>query len=103
MNRYHINVFWSDADKAWIADVPDLKTCSAFGDTPEEAVAEVKEAMAAWLAVARDEGHTIPEASYRPAIYAVRLPASDSTAARRAVAARLPRKHRKGIEKRSAR
>jgi predicted RNase H-like HicB family nuclease len=70
MKRYHINVFWSDADKSWVADVPDLKTCSAFGDTPEEAVAEVKEAMDAWLAVARQEGHPIPKAAYRPAIYA---------------------------------
>lgn len=74
MKRYHINVFWSDADKAWVADVPDLKSCSAFGDSPEEAVAEVKEAMAAWLEVARQEGHPIPEAIYRPAIYAVASP-----------------------------
>lgn len=38
--RYHINLFWSQADDAWIADVPDLKSCSAMGDTPEEALAE---------------------------------------------------------------
>jgi predicted RNase H-like HicB family nuclease len=35
--RYHINVFWSDEDSCWIADVPDLRYCSAHGDTPEEA------------------------------------------------------------------
>jgi predicted RNase H-like HicB family nuclease len=64
--HYAIIVFWSDEDGAWIADVPDLKSCSALGDTPEEAVAEVRVAMEAWLAAARDAGHPIPKAHYRP-------------------------------------
>ena len=51
MNRYHINLFWSEPDACWVADVPDLKSCSAFGDTPAEALAEVEEAIAAWLGV----------------------------------------------------
>lgn len=70
--RYHINVFWSEQDGCWVADVPDLKTCSAFGETPAEARAEVEKAMEAWLAVAREEAKPIPEPSYRPAIYAVK-------------------------------
>ncbi len=63
--RYHINVFWSDSDDAWIADVPDLQSCSAFGDTPAEALAEVEKAMNAWLAVAHEDGLPIPEPRYR--------------------------------------
>jgi predicted RNase H-like HicB family nuclease len=70
MSRYHINVFWSEEDKAWVADVPDLKFCSAFGDTPEAALKEVKRAMEAWLETARESGHAIPKPSFRPAIYA---------------------------------
>jgi predicted RNase H-like HicB family nuclease len=70
MNRYHINLFWSKPDACWVADVPDLKSCSAFGDTPAEALAEVEEAMAAWLEVARESNLPIPEPRYRPAIYA---------------------------------
>jgi len=70
MIRYHINLFWSDEDGCWVADVPDLKSCSAFGDTPEEALAEVQIASDAWLAVAREEGRPIPKPRYRPAIYA---------------------------------
>jgi predicted RNase H-like HicB family nuclease len=66
MTHYAIIVFWSDKDGAWVADVPDLKSCSAFGATPEEAVAEVRVAMEAWLAAARDAGHPIPEARYQP-------------------------------------
>ena len=70
MNRYHINLFWSDDDACWVADVPDLKSCSAFGDTPAEALSEVQKAIDAWLEVAREDHLTIPEPRYRPAIYA---------------------------------
>jgi predicted RNase H-like HicB family nuclease len=70
MNRYHINLFWSDDDACWVADVPDLKSCSAFGDTPAEALSEVQKAIDAWLEVAREDHLPIPEPRYRPAIYA---------------------------------
>lgn len=70
MIHYHINMFWSAVDDCWIADVPDLKSCSGMGDTPEEALAEVQQAMAAWLDVAAAENLPIPEPRYRPAIYA---------------------------------
>ena len=70
MNGYHINVFWSDEDQSWIADVPDLEYCSAHGDTPARAVAEVEIAIAAWIEAAKQAGKPIPEARYRPAIYA---------------------------------
>lgn len=77
MDRYHINVFWSEEDGCWVADVPDLRFCSAFGDTPEEAVREVRTAMAAWLESAREHGDPVPEPEprYRPAIYAGRTAA----------------------------
>jgi predicted RNase H-like HicB family nuclease len=68
--RYHINVFWSSEDRCWIADVPDLRPCSAHGETPEEAIAHIQDAIEGWLAVARDRGFPIPEPRYRPAIYA---------------------------------
>jgi len=69
MTDYHINVFYSDEDDGYIADVPDLDACSAFGATPEEALAEVERAKAAWLAAAQEAGRSIPEPRYRPAIY----------------------------------
>ena len=71
MKDYHINVFYSEEDEAYIADIPDLKFCSAFGATPEAAVHEVTIAKEAWLQVARDEGLPIPEPRYRPVIYQV--------------------------------
>ena len=68
--RYHVNVFWHAPDECWVTDVPDLKPCSAFGDTPQEAMAEVQVAIEGWLDVARERGFPIPEPRYRPAIYA---------------------------------
>lgn len=38
MKDYHINIFYSDEDKGYIADIPDLSYCSAFGETPIEAL-----------------------------------------------------------------
>lgn len=73
--RYHINVFWSDEDELWIADVPDLRPCSAHGDTPEEALAEARVVIDMWIEHAKDRGHPVPEPRYRPAIYAARFAA----------------------------
>ena len=69
MSDYHINVFYSEEDGSYISDIPDLEACSAFGASPEEALAEVQKAKEAWLAAARDAGKPIPEPRYRPAIY----------------------------------
>ncbi|GAO39941.1 hypothetical protein SCH01S_40_00380 [Sphingomonas changbaiensis NBRC 104936] len=66
----HINLFWSDEDSCWIADVPDLPPCSAHGVTREEALAHVRDAIEGWLQVAREKSFPIPEPRYRPAIYA---------------------------------
>jgi predicted RNase H-like HicB family nuclease len=74
MKDYHINIFYSEEDEGYIADIPDLAPCSAFGETPERALAEVLEAKAAWLAVAQEKGFSIPEPMYRPAIYQLALP-----------------------------
>ena len=71
MTDYHINVFWSDEDQSWVADIPDLAKCSALGDTPEEAVHEVLLAKQAWIDSAREHGDPVPDPRYRPAIYAV--------------------------------
>ena len=69
MSDYHINIFFSDDDGCYVADIPDLAHCSAFGDTPEEALTEVKLAKEAWIGAARESGKPIPEPRYRPAIY----------------------------------
>jgi predicted RNase H-like HicB family nuclease len=73
MKDYHINVFYSQEDECYIADIPDLFPCSAHGDTPEEAVHEAIIAKQLWLEVARENQYPIPEPRYRPAIYLSRV------------------------------
>ena len=69
MKDYHINIFFSDKDECYIADIPDLKFCSACGDTPEDALREAQTAKTAWLAAAKAKRKPIPKPKYRPAIY----------------------------------
>jgi predicted RNase H-like HicB family nuclease len=71
MKDYHINVFYSEDDEGYIADIPDLKHCSAFGENPEEALQQVLIAKAAWLEAAHAAGKSIPRPRYRPLIYQV--------------------------------
>jgi predicted RNase H-like HicB family nuclease len=71
LKDYHINVFYSDEDRCYVADIPDLEYCSAFGDTPEEALKEALIAKEAWLEAAEATGKPIPKPRYRPAIYQV--------------------------------
>jgi len=69
MKDYHINIFWSDEDQCYVADIPDLEYCSAFGDSAREALEQVEIARDAWLTAAHEDGRPIPEPRYRPAIY----------------------------------
>ncbi len=61
--HYPIKVFYSEEDKGFIAIVPDLPGCSAFGETEEEAVKQVKIAQELWLKTAKKEGRKIPKPS----------------------------------------
>jgi predicted RNase H-like HicB family nuclease len=71
MKDYHINIFFSEEDGGYIADIPDLAHCSAFGETPQKALSEVLQAKTAWIESAKAEGKPIPAPSFRPAIYQV--------------------------------
>ncbi len=64
-HKYAIEIFFSDEDEGFIAVVPELPGCSAFGETEEEALGEVKVAIDLWLDTAREEGREIPEPSGR--------------------------------------
>lgn len=59
MKDYHINIFYSAEDDGYIADIPDLAFCSAFGATPEDALRELNIAKDAWLQAAAEAGKPI--------------------------------------------
>lgn len=69
MKDYHINIFYSDEDGGYIADIPDLKHCSAFGRTADEALQEVMKAKEAWIASAKRHRKRVPIPRYKPLIY----------------------------------
>ena len=80
MENYFISIFYSEEDEGYIADIPDLHFCSAFGETPEDALREVQIAKEAWLEAARNSEKPIPKPMYRPAIYQLPSSAAFSTA-----------------------
>jgi predicted RNase H-like HicB family nuclease len=57
MNRYPLNLFWSDEDEGFIAEAPDLPGCSAWGETEADAAREAQDAIAAWLQAAELAGN----------------------------------------------
>jgi predicted RNase H-like HicB family nuclease len=71
MKDYHMNIFHREADGGYIADIPDLNACLAFGYTPVEALKQAEVAKRAWLAAARAEKKPIPKPRYRPGIYQI--------------------------------
>lgn len=74
MRDYFISIFYSEEDEGYIADIPDLPYCSAFGTTPEEALREVQIAKDVWLEAARANGKPIPLPQFRPIIYQLGTP-----------------------------
>jgi predicted RNase H-like HicB family nuclease len=63
VDRYPKTVFWSDEDEGYIAIVPDLPGCSAFGETPEKALTEIEDAAEGWIEAAVAVGNPVPEPS----------------------------------------
>jgi len=61
MYKYAIEIFYSEEDEGYIAVVPELPGCSAFGETEEEALEEVKIARELWLETAEKEGRNVPQ------------------------------------------
>jgi len=61
MNRYEIILYWSEEDQVFVAEVPELPGCMAHGETQNDALHSIQEAMSFWLDTARELGRTIPE------------------------------------------
>ncbi len=63
LDRYPTKVFWSDEDHGYIAVAPDLAGCSAFGETQEQSLRELRDAISAWVEAARAAGNPVPAPS----------------------------------------
>ncbi len=61
MYKYAIEIFYSEEDKGYISVAPELPGCSAFGETAEKALEEIKIAIDLWIETAKKEGKAIPK------------------------------------------
>ena len=67
MPKYPIEVFWSDEDEGYIAVVPDLPGCNAWGKTEADAIREAHDAITAWIKAAKSMKRPVPQPS-NPAV-----------------------------------
>jgi predicted RNase H-like HicB family nuclease len=70
MNKFEIIIYWSAADEAFIAELPELPGCVAHGDTQENALKNAQDAISLWLDTAREFGDPIPEPKGRRLLFA---------------------------------
>jgi predicted RNase H-like HicB family nuclease len=54
MYKYEVIIYWSEEDRAFIAEVPELPGCAAHGDSPDSALANCQDAIELWLDTARE-------------------------------------------------
>jgi predicted RNase H-like HicB family nuclease len=59
--RYEVIIYWSEEDRAFVGEMPELPGCAADGKTSEEALANLKAIANEWIETARDIGRAIPE------------------------------------------
>ena len=63
--RYEINLYWSEQDQSFIAEVPDLPGCAADGETYQKALQNIEIIMQEWIETAQELGRKIPEPTHR--------------------------------------
>jgi predicted RNase H-like HicB family nuclease len=70
MHKYEIIIYWSREDQAFVAEVPELPGCMAHGSTPQEALANVQDAIQLWIDTAQEFGDLVPEPKERRLVFA---------------------------------
>ena len=61
MSKYEVIIYWSEDDKAFVAEVPELPGCAADGATYQEALANVEVIISEWIETAKELGRPIPQ------------------------------------------
>ncbi len=61
MDKYSINIMWSEEDEGYIATIPEFPGLSAFGENPEEAIEEAKLALEGFIEVYHEDGCKVPK------------------------------------------
>lgn len=69
-SRYEVIIYWSDADAAFVAEVPELPGCMAHGSSRESALTNAESAIQAWIETAEEFGDPVPQPKGRKLMYA---------------------------------
>ena len=59
--KYEVIIYWSEEDRAFIAEVPELPGCAADGQTHREALTNVQVVIKEWIETAQELGRPIPQ------------------------------------------
>jgi predicted RNase H-like HicB family nuclease len=70
MFKYETIIYWSEEDKSYLAEIPELPGCMAHGDTYESALRNVQDAIQLWIDTAVELGDPVPEPKGRRLMYA---------------------------------
>jgi len=70
MGKYEIIIYWSEEDRVFVADVPELPGCMAHGETYESALKNAKDAIRLWIKTAKEFNDPIPEPKGHRLVYA---------------------------------
>jgi predicted RNase H-like HicB family nuclease len=70
MYKYEIIIYWDEQDRIYVADVPELPGCAAHGDTYDDALKNIKEAIKLWIDTANEFGDPVPEPKGHRLLYA---------------------------------
>ena len=65
MIKYELIIYYSEADQAFIVEVPELPGCMADGPSYQEALANAERVIMEWIETARELGRPIPKAKGR--------------------------------------
>jgi len=60
MDKYTKIISWSEDDKKFLVEIPELSGCMADGNTPEEALKNSEIVIAEWIETAQMLGREIP-------------------------------------------
>jgi antitoxin HicB len=74
MNHYLVKIYWSTEDDGYIATVPDLPGCSAWGHSIEASAREIEDAQTAWIQACKASGDSVPEPRTQAA--SIKIPAT---------------------------
>jgi predicted RNase H-like HicB family nuclease len=69
-HKYEVIIYWSEEDKIYVAEVPELPGCAAHGDSSASALTNVQDAIALWLDTAEECGDPVPRPKGRRLQYA---------------------------------